>query len=56
LHHHIAEPYLNAYAGEMAWHEDNRRVHNGGQFTMLAGATMAASVSRQWKGYWQRAA
>jgi len=55
-HHHIAGPYLNAYAGEMAWREDHRRVSNGEQVELVAAATMAASVSRQWKGYWQRAA
>ncbi len=55
-HHHIAGPYLNAYAGEMAWREDNRRVDNGAQFAMVVDAAMAAKVSRQWKGYWQRAA
>jgi len=55
-HHHIAGPYLNAYASEMSWREDNRRQSNGDQFAMLADAALAAGVSRQWKGYWQRAA
>lgn len=55
-HHHIAGPYLNAYAGEAAWREDNRRVDNGSQAAMVARATMASSVSRKWAGYWQRAA
>ncbi len=55
-HHHIAGKYLAAYASEMAWREDNRRVSNGGQFAQVVGAAMAAPVSRQWKGYWQRAA
>lgn len=55
-HHHIAGPYLNAYASEMAWREDNRRVPNGTQFAMVADAALASGVSRQWKGYWQRAA
>lgn len=55
-HHHIAGKYLNAYAGEMAWREDNRRVSNGGQYLMIVGATMKAGVSRTWKGYWQRKA
>ncbi|RVQ67027.1 IS1595 family transposase [Croceicoccus ponticola] len=54
-HHHIAGPYLYAYAGEAAWREDNRRTDNGAQAMMVAGAAMDASVSRQWKGYWQRA-
>jgi transposase-like protein len=55
-HHHIAGPYLNAYAGEASWREDNRRVANGGQAMMVAGAAMASRQSRQWAGYWQRAA
>jgi transposase-like protein len=53
-HHHIAGPYLNAYAGEMAWRENNRRIGNGEQFLMIAAASAAHPVSRQWKGYWQR--
>lgn len=53
-HHKIAGPYLSAYASEMAWREDNRRVANGDQFLAMVGATMDAPVSRQWKGYWQR--
>jgi transposase-like protein len=55
-HHHIAGPYLNAYAGEASWREDNRRVPNGTQAAMVAGAAMASRVSRKWAGYWQRAA
>jgi transposase-like protein len=55
-HHHIAGPYLNAYATEMSWREDNRRVANGTQAAMVGGAAMASSVSRAWAGYWQRAA
>jgi transposase-like protein len=52
-HHHISG-YTAAYASEMAWREDNRRVSNGEQFLMTAAAALAHSVSRQWKGYWQR--
>jgi transposase-like protein len=55
-HHHIAGPYLYAYAGEMAWREDNRRVANGMQATLVGAAAMEAPVSRKWAGYWQRAA
>ncbi len=55
-HHHIAGPYLNSYAAEMAWRENNRRVSNGEQYLMAAGAAMASPVSRVWKGYWQRRA
>lgn len=53
-HHHIAGRYLASYAREAAWREDNRRVHNGGQAMLVAGAAMGSAVSRQWKGYWQR--
>jgi transposase-like protein len=53
-HHHISGRYLAAYASEMAWREDNRRVSNGDQFLMAAAAALAHSVSRYWKGYWQR--
>jgi transposase-like protein len=55
-HHHIAGPYLNAYANEMAWREDHRRVANGNQAALVAGAAMACRQSRAWAGYWRRAA
>lgn len=55
-HHHIAGPYLAAYANEASWREDNRRVSNGRQAAMVAGSAMASSVSRAWAGYWQRGA
>ena len=54
-HHYIAGPYLGAYAGEMAWREDHRRVSNGEQYLLVTKAALAHPVSRQWKGYWQRA-
>lgn len=53
-HHHIAGPYLNAYAQEASWREDNRRVDNGKQTAMVLDAALAANVSRKWAGYWQR--
>ena len=55
-HHHISGPYLAAYAGEMAWRENERRASNGEQFRKLVTTCMALPESRQWKGYWQRAA
>lgn len=55
-HHHIAGDYLDAYAAEMAWREDNRRESNGNQFAMLVSAGAMAPKSRAWCGYWQRAA
>lgn len=56
IHHHIAGPYLRSYADEMAWREDARRTSNGEQFLQATGAALRHPVSRQWKGYWQRAA
>jgi len=55
-HHHIAGPYLNAYANEMAWREDHRRVANGNQAGLVGRAAMLSRQSRAWAGYWQRAA
>ena len=53
-HHHIAGPYLAAYAGEMTWREDNRRMSNGELYLKVTNATAKHPVSKQWKGYWQR--
>lgn len=54
-HHHISGPYLGSYAGEMSWREDNRRLSNGELYLIATNAALKAPVSRQWKGYWQRA-
>jgi transposase-like protein len=54
--HHKISGHLAAYAAEMAWREDNRRVSNGEQYLMVASAALTHPVSRQWKGYWQRRA
>jgi len=56
IHHHLSGPYLAAYSREMAWREDHRRVSNGEQWLNIASLALAHPVSRQWKGYWQRAA
>jgi hypothetical protein len=56
MHHHIAGPYLSAYANEMLWREDNRRRSNGELYPAMTDAALKRPVSRQWKGYWQRAA
>ena len=54
IHHRIAGRYLSAYASEMAWREDNRRVSNGVQYLAVAAAALNAPVSTVWCGYWQR--
>jgi transposase-like protein len=56
MHHHIAGPYLSAYANEMSWREDNRRRSNGELYLAMTDAALKHPVSRQWKGYWQRTA
>lgn len=53
-HHHVSGKYLGAYAREMAWREDTRRMPNGALHGLVAGAALAHPVSRVWKGYWQR--
>lgn len=53
-HHHISGRYLAAYASEMTWREDNRRISNGEQYLALSRAALAHPVSRKWAGYWQR--
>lgn len=55
-HHHISGQYLHAYANEMAWREDRRRASNGAQYLGAIKAALRHPVSREWKGYWQRAA
>lgn len=55
-HHHISGKYLLAYAVEMAWREDGRRLSNGALHQAATAAALAHPVSRQWKGYWQRSA
>ncbi len=55
-HHHVSHKYLHQYANEAAWREDHRRIDNGGQFNRTLGAAPHSPVSRNWKGYGQRAA
>lgn len=53
--HHRVGVHLAAYAGEMAWRENNRRQPNGTLFQLVAASAAASAPSRQWKGYWQGA-
>lgn len=54
VHHRIWGRYLLAYAEEMGWREDFRRVDNGRQFSQVLVAAAKLPVSRAWAGYWQR--
>lgn len=55
-HHHVSPQYLHQYANHAAWLEDNRRTDNGTLAHFMVSNAMGSAVSRQWKGYWQRAA
>lgn len=55
-HHFVSPKYLHQYANHAAWLEDHRRESNGQMtYRVLRGALMAP-VSREFAGYWQRAA
>lgn len=54
-HHHVSAKYLAQYANHAAWLEDHRRMSNGDMVREIVSLGLAAPVSRQWKGYWQRA-
>jgi transposase-like protein len=55
-HHHVAGPYLVRFAQEAAWREDNRRLANGEQIRAVSTLTMKCAPSREFCGYWERAA
>jgi transposase-like protein len=55
-HHSVSPQYLGQYAAHAAWMEDHRRDDNGANARQTVHLAMAHPVSRQWKGYWQRAA
>lgn len=55
-HHGVSPKYLYQYAGHAAWLEDHRRRSNGENAFATVANAMAHPVSRNWKGYWQRAA
>ncbi len=54
-HHHVSPKHLHQYATHAAWMEDHRREDNGQLASRVGGLAMAHPVSREWKGYWQRA-
>ena len=55
-HHHVSPQHLYQYANQAAWLEDNRRTDNGTLARIVVSNAMGSPVSRNWKGYWQRAA
>ncbi len=54
-HHKVSAQYLHAYAAHAAWMEDHRRLDNGALANRALGLALGHGVSRNWKGYWQRA-
>lgn len=54
-HHHVSPRYLYQYANHAAWLEDHRRLDNGALAHRALGLALTHPVSRNWKGYWQRA-
>lgn len=54
-HHHVSAHRLHAYAAHAAWMEDHRGLDNGALARRALQLAMAHPVSREWKGYWQRA-
>jgi transposase-like protein len=55
-HHYVSPRHLHQYAAHAAWLEDHRRDDNGAIAHRMVRLSMAHPVSRNWKGYWQRAA
>lgn len=55
-HHFVSPKYLHQYAVHAAWLEDHRRESNGDLTVRVVRNAMAAPVSREFAGYWQRAA
>jgi hypothetical protein len=53
-HHKVGAQHLAAYAVHAAWLEDHRDQSNGALADRLIARALAAPVSQDWKGYWQR--
>lgn len=54
IHHHISGAYLDRYAQEAAFREDNRRRSNGDLFRSVLALVSANRPSVDFCGYWQR--
>ncbi|PZU14401.1 MAG: IS1595 family transposase [Citromicrobium sp.] len=53
IHHHIAGDYLDFYAADNAWREENRRLDDRAKVLKLIRAAMNTAPSRTFAGYWQ---
>lgn len=54
IHHRISGQHLEAYAREIAWRENNRRLSNGTHWNLVTAAALAHPKSATWAGYWHR--
>jgi transposase-like protein len=54
VHHRISGHRLQAYADEMAWRENHRRLANGTHWNLVTAAALAHPKSATWAGYWHR--
>ena len=52
-HHKISNKYLDNYANECAYREDNRRVDNLSLFNSALEQCLATDNATDWQGYWQ---
>lgn len=55
-HHYVSPQHLHQYAAHAAWLENHSREDNGALAHRALGLALDHKVSRNWKGYWQRAA
>lgn len=53
IHHHVAGDYLDFYAADAAWREENRKLDDKAKVTKLIRAAMNLEPSRTFAGYWQ---
>lgn len=53
IHHHVAGEYLDFYAADGAWREENRMLDDRSKVTKLIRAALNLAPSRTFAGYWQ---
>ncbi len=51
---HFSPQYAQAYNGECAFREENRRLSNGEQFILMLAGALNHPPSSRWRGYYQR--
>lgn len=54
IHHRLSGHRLQAYADEMSWRENHRRLSNGEHWNLITAAALSHRKSATWAGYWHR--